>query len=158
MARSRVKTAAGALTALGMFVAAFIGGWEGKRNQAYQDIVGVWTVCYGETRGVERGDRYTDEQCLVMLGEGVAEFEQGVRRCLVNPDAIPSKSYAAILSLSYNIGIGAFCKSSVARRINAGDLRGGCDAILAWNKAGGRVVQGLVNRRKAEHALCLEGV
>ncbi|MEO3997168.1 lysozyme [Mesorhizobium sp. CAU 1732] len=154
---SKIKTAAGALTALGILAAAFVGGWEGKRNAAYQDIVGVWTVCYGETRGVKRGDRYTDAECTAMLGQGLAEFETGMRKCLKAPDAIPGKSYAMFLSLSYNIGTGAFCRSTVARRANAGDIVGACNAIPLWNKAGGRVVKGLVNRRAAEQRICLEG-
>ena len=156
--KTRLKTAAGALGALGLLATAFIGGWEGKRNVAYQDIVGVWTVCYGETRGVERGDRFTDAQCLEMLGNGVVEFEQGVRACLKAPDAIPDKPYAMMVSLAYNIGTGAFCGSTVARRANAGDIKGACEAFTMWVKAGGRTVQGLVNRRNAEKAICLEGV
>lgn len=155
---SRLKKAGGALTALGLFVAAFVGGWEGKRNLAYPDIVGVWTVCYGETRGVKRGDRYSDDECLTMLGEGVAEFETGMRACLKAPDAIPPKPYAMFLSLSYNIGTGAFCRSTVARRANAGDIRGACNAIPLFNRAGGKVVKGLVNRRAAEQRVCLEGI
>lgn len=158
MAKSRLvrRTAIGA-AGLGALVTAFVGGWEGKRNVAYRDIVGVPTVCYGETRGVKMGDRYTDEQCLTMLGDGLREFEQGVRKCLTAPDAIPDKPYAMFLSLSWNIGAGAFCKSTVARKANAGDLKGACDAMLAWNKAGGRVVKGLVNRRAEERRICLGG-
>lgn len=147
----------GALTALGLLAASFVGGWEGKRNVAYPDIVGVWTVCYGETRGVKRGDRYTDDQCTAMLGNGLVEFEEGMRACLKAPDAIPAKPYAMFLSLSYNIGTGAFCRSTVARRANAGDIVGACNAIPMWNKAGGRVVRGLVNRRAEEQRVCLEG-
>lgn len=156
--KSRFKTAAGVLTALGMLVTGFVGGWEGKRNVAYQDIVGVWTACYGETRGIKPGDRFTDDQCTEMLGNGVVEFEQDVRACLKAPDAIPAKPYAMMVSLAYNIGPRAFCSSTVARRANAGDIRGACEAITMWVKAGGRTIQGLVNRRNAERAVCLEGV
>lgn len=154
---SRLKTVAGALTALGLMTASFIGGWEGKSNTAYQDIVGVWTACYGETRGIERGDQFTDAQCIEMLGQGVVDFERGIRACLTEPDSIPDKPYAMFVSLSYNIGVRAFCGSTVARRANAGDIVGACNAIPMWNKAGGKVVQGLVNRRAAERAICLEG-
>lgn len=155
---SRLKTIGGGLTALGLLTATFIGGWEGKRNLAYQDLVGVWTVCYGETRGVERGDYFTDAQCVEMLGNGVVDFERRVRQCLKAPDAIPDKPYAMMVSLAYNIGTGAFCGSTVARRANAGDIKGACEAFTMWVKAGGRTVQGLVNRRNAERAKCLEGV
>jgi lysozyme len=155
---SRLKKAGLGLTAAGALAVAFVGGWEGMRLKAYRDIVGVPTVCFGETRGVKMGDQYTAEQCRAMLGDGLAEFEAGIRRCLVAPDKIPDKPYVAFVSLSYNIGQKAFCGSTVARRANSGDLRGACEAITAWNKAGGRVVQGLVNRRAAERKMCLEGL
>lgn len=151
---SRLKKS-GALMAAAV---ALIGGWEGLRTVAYRDVVGIPTVCFGETRGVKMGDRYSVDECKAMLGDGLAEFEQGMRKCLKAPDQIPAKSYVSFLSLSYNIGTGAFCGSTVARRANAGDVRGACNAIPMWNKAGGRVVQGLVNRRKDEHRICIEGL
>lgn len=154
--RSRIK-AKGTLTAVGMLLVGFVGGWEGKRNNAYLDIVGVPTVCYGETRGVKLGDRYTDEECKAMLGDGLDEFAAGVNKCLTDPSKVPDKTYAAFVSLAYNIGQGAFCRSTVARKANANDFIGACNAIPAWNKAGGKVVKGLVNRRKEEQKLCLEG-
>lgn len=102
--------------------------------------------------------RYTLEECRVMLGDGLVEFERGMRACLRSPDTIPAKSYVAFLSLSYNIGSRAFCGSTVARRANAGDIRGACDAIRMWDRAGGKIVQGLVNRRADERRICLQGV
>lgn len=155
---SRLKKTGVGLTVAGSLAVGLVGAWEGLRTTAYRDVVGIPTVCFGETRGVKMGDKYTVDECKAMLGDALAEFETGMRRCLTNPDKIPDKPYVAFLSLSYNIGTGAFCKSTVARKANAGDLRGACDAILAWNKAGGRVIQGLVNRRKDERKLCLEGV
>ena len=137
-------------------IVAFVGGWEGKRTVAYQDIVGVWTACYGETRGIEKGDTFTDEECDAMLGQGIVEFADGVDKCLVVQ--VPDLTYGAFVSLAYNIGTGAFCRSTLVRRANEGRLRDACDQILVWNKAGGRVVQGLVNRRKAEHEMCLKGL
>lgn len=137
---------------------ALVGTWEGLRTVAYRDVVGIPTVCFGETRGVKMGDRYSVDECKVMLGDALVEFETGMRRCLKAPDTIPAQSYVAFLSLSYNIGTTAFCGSTVARRVNAGDIRGACEAIPAWNKAGGRVVQGLVNRRAEERTVCLKGV
>lgn len=160
MPKTRLKTAvAGTLTALGLLTAGFVGGWEGKRNTAYWDSIGkVWTVCYGETRNIRKGMHFTNEQCAEMLGDGLVEFEAGIRPCFKDPDAIPDKAYAASLSLAWNIGQGAFCRSTVIRRFNDGNYRGACDAFLAWNKAGGRIVKGLVNRRNAERALCLDGI
>ena len=137
---------------------ALVGAWEGLRTVAYRDVIGVPTVCFGETRGVKMGDKYTVEQCKVMLGDALVEFEAGMRRCITSPDRIPDGPYTAFLSLSYNIGTGAFCKSTLVRKLNAGDLRGACDQILKWNRAGGRVIKGLTNRRKEEHQICLRGV
>lgn len=154
---SRLKKT-GAFTAAGLIAVGLVGGFEGLRTKAYRDSVGVPTVCFGETRGVKMGDTHTAAECKAMLGNALVEFEAGMRRCLVNPDKIPDKTYVAFLSLSYNIGTGAFCKSTVVRRANAGELNGACNAILAFNKAGGRVLPGLDRRRKEERALCLEGV
>lgn len=153
---SRLKKSAALMAA----AVALVGAWEGLRTVAYQDRLagGIPTVCFGETRGVKLGDRYTVEECKIMLGDGLVEFEAGMRKCLKAPDTVPDKPYVAFLSLSYNIGVGAFCRSSIARKANAGDLRGACNAITLYNRAGGRVVQGLVNRRAAERKLCLEGL
>ncbi|WP_417681651.1 lysozyme [Roseibium sp.] len=137
---------------------AFVGAWEGLRMTAYRDIVGVPTVCYGETRGVRLGDRHSKADCDAMLLASLRRHEAGMRRCLKAPDRIPEKSYIAFVSLAYNIGVGAFCRSTAARRLNAGDVRGACDAATWFNKAGGRRIKGLVNRRAAEHDLCIEGL
>lgn len=142
-------------------ITAFIGGWEGKSNVAYRDIAGVATACFGETRGIKMGMRFTDDQCEEMLGAGIADFAAGVDRCLTNP-RVPDLTYGAFVSLSYNIGVGAFCNSTLLRRANENKLRAACDQILVWDKA--RIngvlqpVRGLTNRRKAEHAMCLEGL
>lgn len=155
---TRLVGAAGALTAVGILCVAVVAKHEGLRTAAYRDPVGIPTVCFGETRGVKMGDKYTVAQCKDMLGKRLMEFEDGVERCIKNPAAIPDKSWVVFISFAYNVGTGAFCKSSVARKANAGDLRGACDALLAWTKAGGRTLKGLVTRRQQERKLCLEGL
>lgn len=143
-----------------------VGAWEGLRTKVYRDAVGVPTICYGETRGITmKTGRKTVEQCKEMLGDGLVDFERGIRKCLKAPDRIPDKSYVAFISLAYNIGQRGFCRSSVARYANKyadtgnlGELTKACHRIKAFNKAGGRVLSGLVRRRKEEHKLCLEGV
>lgn len=154
---SRLKKA-GALTAAGALAVGLIGGFEGLRLKSYPDVVHVWTVCYGETRGVKPGMKFTKPECDAKLAAALVDFETGMRACLKAPDSIPDKPYVAFLSLSYNIGTHAFCGSTVARQANAGNLRAACNAMTAWNKAGGRVVSGLTARRAQERALCLEGV
>jgi lysozyme len=158
MAASRLRRAGIAAAALLALAVSFIGGKEGLELVAYRDIVGVPTVCFGETRGVHMGDRYTIEECRTMLGDGLEEFATGMEACLRAPDTLPGKSYVAFLSAAYNIGRKAFCGSSMARRWNAGNLAGACDALLLWNKAAGKVIAGLTRRRQEERALCLEGL
>ena len=156
---SRLRNGAlGAATALGLLAVGVTGNYEGLRLYAYQDVIGVWTACYGETKGIKPGMKFTRAECNVMFLDGLARHEAGMRVCLKEPDALPGKAYVAFVSVTYNIGVGAWCKSSMARLANAGNLRGACDALLAWNKAGGRVIKGLTKRREAERALCLEGL
>ena len=157
--KSRLIGAAGAITALGALTVQHTGAWEGLRLVAYQDVVGVWTACYGETKNIKPGMKFTKDQCNIMFIDRLQEFETNMRACLNDPDGIPGKSYVAFLSLSYNIGSHAFCHSTAARRANAGNIEGACHAIRSWNKAGRplRVVKGLDNRRRDEEKLCLEG-
>lgn len=138
-----------------------IARWEGKRNHAYQDIVGVWTVCYGHTKTAHRGQYKTDRECRSMLVEEIFEYREGYHVAL----SASTKRYrltplrdAAYTSLCYNVGVRGCSRSTAVRRLNRGDVAGGCKALTWWNKAGGRVVRGLVNRRAAEERYCLAGV
>lgn len=139
-------------------VSPFVAGWEsgGKpRLEAYRDIVGVWTICDGETLGVKPGMVETVEGCEARRYDALLRHADPVLACTPDLRGRPNQ-LAAGISLAYNIGTGAYCGSTVARRFNARDWRGACDAFLMWNKAGGRVVRGLVNRREAERRLCLK--
>lgn len=142
-------------TAAAAALIALVGQWEGKRNDPYQDIVGVWTVCYGETRVQMR--RYSDTECKEMLADGLNDFAKPV--LARNPELKdrPNQLVAAV-SLSYNIGMRNYVRSTVAKRFAAGNYRGACDAILLWNRAGGRVVKGLQRRREHERQICLKGL
>lgn len=154
--RSRkAKAGAAGVAALALTIS-FVGTWEGLKLSAYRDVVGVPTVCYGETLGVSLGDRYTKEQCDSMLVRRLSEFERGVSSCIQTWDELPVKTKISIVSWSYNVGVGGACKSTAVKRFNAGQFRSGCDAMKWWNKAGGRKIQGLVNRRASEHKLCVE--
>jgi GH24 family phage-related lysozyme (muramidase) len=151
-ARIGRRALGGALVALVLAASPFVAGWEGLRTQAYQDVIGVWTVCYGETKGVERGDAYSTDECKAMLERELRGYAVELGKCLKAP--LPEGAAVAFLSWSYNVGTGAACKSTAVRKANAGDLFGACDELLRWTRAGGRVVPGLVNRRTAEHGLC----
>lgn len=132
-----------------------IARWEGRSLDPYKDIVGVWTVCDGETRVQMR--RYTHAECDAMTRKAAGAFAAKVLACTPTLRDRPQQ-LAAATSLAYNIGADAYCRSTVARRFNAGDLRGACNAFGAWVYAGGRRVQGLVNRRADETKLCLTGL
>lgn len=147
----------GAFVALALAIATpTVERWEGTRIAPYRDIVGIWTVCTGETRVAMR--RYTPAECDAMLRRALeSDYAPAV---LAAVPALRNRPHqlAASISLSYNIGKAAFARSTVARRFKAGDWRGGCEAFLMWNRAGGRVVPGLTLRRQAERALCLTGL
>ena len=104
------------------------------------------------------GVRHTEAECDAMLLGSLKRHEAGMRKCLDRPDEIPAKSYVAFVSLTYNIGTTAFCRSTAAKRLNKGDVRGACKAATWFKKAGGRTIPGLVSRHAAEFRLCLEGV
>lgn len=138
-----------------------IARWEGLETTAYQDIVGVWTVCYGETRGVKPGDTYTADECKEMLAWRVVGYHMGWLVYLndeTRKTRLHAAREAAFTSLAYNVGIAGAGKSTATRRLNAGNVAGACQAIGWWNRAGGRVVRGLVNRRTEEVVLCMRGL
>ena len=128
--------------------------FEGKSNDPYQDIVGVWTVCYGETQGQMK--HYTDDECRDKLARGLLRYALPVQQCAGLEDH-PNQLVAAS-SLAYNIGTKGFCNSTAAKRFKAHDYKGGCAAMLAWNRAGGKIVRGLDNRRRQEYKICMTGL
>lgn len=135
--------------------------WEGCRLKAYQDSVGVWTIGYGLTSAaglvkVTPGMVITQQQADDYLVAALVKYEAAVTKALKR--APNSNQFSAMVSLCYNIGPGAFAKSSIARLFNEGDIDGAAEAFLLYNKAGGKVLKGLVDRRKAERSLFLAGV
>lgn len=135
-----------------------VGGFEGLRQAAYPDPATKgppWTICYGETKGVQPGDWRTVEECKVMLVERLGEFADGVERCTTA--RLPDGRLIALTSFAYNVGIRAACRSSVVRLINEGKTREGCDALLLYNRAAGIVFPGLTRRREKEREWCLRG-
>ncbi|WP_322889299.1 MULTISPECIES: lysozyme [unclassified Yoonia] len=138
----------------------FVGKWEGLSLTAYRDIVGVLTVCYGETKGVRVGDSYTRAECDAMLARELLSYRRALHPA-ITPEAraahLAPLRDVAFVSLAYNVGVSAASGSTAVRRLNAGDITGACEALTWWNKAGGRVIRGLVNRRTEEQALCLAG-
>lgn len=132
--------------------------WEGREHVPYKDIVGIWTVCDGDTKNVTPGKVQTDAQCDERLERQLIAHAKPVMECVPGLTRNRPNQLAAATSLAYNIGTGAFCRSTVARRFNAGQWRAGCDAFLMWDKAGGRKIRGLTRRREAERKICLRGL
>lgn len=128
---------------------------EGQRNQAYRDIVGVLTVCSGHTgKDIVAKKVYTDAECKAITKADAQKAADGVLK--TSPQLLWHPiQLASAISFSYNVGTGTYANSTVARLFNEGDFVGACNFLPRYNKAGGKVVQGLINRRALEQSLCL---
>lgn len=150
------------VAALGI-VTPFIYRHEGEKLAAYKDPVGIWTICQGETENVTPGMRLTKQECDDLTRKRLKQFMaqvSGMIKAHVTPEIL-----AAHTSFAYNIGVGGYSRSQALKKTNAGDLRGGCLAMLNWYTAGGRDCRikesncyGLITRRNQEVALCLSGL
>ena len=144
------------IAALSLSAAALVGiaTHEAYRGDAYIPVKGdVPTIGFGTTGGVKMGDKTTPERALVRLLADANQYEQAVKSCVTVP--LYQHEYDAYLSLTYNIGPGAFCSSTLVRKVNAQDYAGACGEILRWNRAGGRVLPGLTKRRQEEYNRCI---
>jgi lysozyme len=133
---------------------------EGKRLKAYKDSVGVWTIGVGHTSmagppKVKAGMTITDAESDAIFARDLVKYENAVNKAVKVP--LTQNQFDALTSLCFNIGPTAFAKSTLVRKLNAGDIQGAANAFLSWNKAGGKVIPGLVTRRKAERAQFLSG-
>lgn len=126
--------------------------FEGCRLAAYRDIVGIWTIGYGETLGVREGMVWTQAQANHVLRQRVGQFMLATLKRCPALHLEPAERTVACTSLAYNIGVGAFGASSVSRKTMRQDFAGAANSFLLWNKAGGRVVRGLTIRRTLERA------
>lgn len=127
---------------------------EGYRDAAYMPTPNdVPTIGFGTTAGVRMGDRITPERALVRLLADASKFEQAVKKCA--PVPMFDHEFQAYVSLTYNIGEGAFCRSTLAKRLVAGDYEGACREILRWDKQAGRPLPGLTRRRQIEYRQCI---
>ncbi len=127
--------------------------FEGFRAEAYRDPVGIWTIGYGFTRGVEPGDRMTQRQADERLQAELAAYEDGVERA--TEGKVTQAQFDALVSFAWNVGIKGMAGSSVIKAHKRGDHQAAARAFALWNKAGGKVWPGLTRRRAAEAALYL---
>jgi lysozyme len=129
--------------------------FEGCRLKAYQDVRGVWTVGWGCTGSdIDAGTAWTQEQADTELEKRVAYVQHVVEAMLDVP--INDNQKAALVSFAYNLGLHAFERSSLRKKLNAGDIEGAAAEFGKWSYAAGRVVPGLFSRRMAERKLFLE--
>ena len=136
-----------------------IKSFEGCSLKAYKCPAGIWTIGYGTTAAAgvgvipHEGMTITQAQADHYLNITLENFATEVMKMLTR--AATQNEFGAFVSLAYNIGLGAFKKSSALRYFNAGDHAKAADAILMWNKASGKVLAGLTRRRIAERDLFL---
>jgi lysozyme len=132
--------------------------FEGLKLRAYDDGNGVWTIGYGTTRypngkRVSEGDRCTLEQAKAYMQHDLKIFERAVNSSVKVP--LKQNQFDALVSLTYNIGVGAFKNSTLLKKLNLGDYKDAANQFDVWVNAGGKRLQGLVNRRAIEKKLFL---
>ncbi|MGA4664424.1 lysozyme [Enterobacter ludwigii] len=137
---------------------ALIKQFEGCKLTAYQDSVGVWTIGYGWTQPVDgkpirAGMTIKQETAERLLKTGLVSYESDVSRLV--KVGLTQGQFDALVSFTYNLGARSLSTSTLLRKLNAEDYAGAADEFLRWNKAGGKVLNGLTRRREAERALFL---
>ena len=148
----KTKVAGGVLAA----AVSIIGLWEGRSLVAYVDPVGIPTICDGYTHGVQLGDVATPQQCDALTAQ-----EAGKALSVVDgsvPAQLPDGVRIALTSFVYNVGPGSYLRSTLLRKLRAGDYVGACNELPRWVYAGGRKLRGLERRRQAEREICLSGL
>jgi lysozyme len=128
---------------------------EGYRDTAYTPVPGDRpTLGFGDAQGVKLGDRTDPVRALIRLNAQADTFQREMRSC-IGDVPLHQHEWDAFVSLTFNIGSGAFCRSTLVRELKAGNYRAACDQILRWNRFQGKPLAGLTKRRAAEHAQCL---
>lgn len=148
----KILAAAGA-GVIGLSVA-MITHFEGVKHEPYYDVVGVLTVCAGHTGGdIIKNKTYTQRECDTLLEKDLTIVANAVNPLI--KVSIPDHTRAALYSFTYNVGTGAFSRSTLLKKLNAGDQNGACNELLRWVYAGGKQWKGLITRREIEEAICL---
>lgn len=139
--------------------ATFIHSFEGLRLEAYKAVPTekYWTIGFGHYGSdVKQGQKISKAEADALFINDIARYEKGVEDAITKP--MNQNEFDAMVSLCYNIGVGAFSKSTLAELFNKGDKEGASEQFDRWNKSGGRVLKGLVTRRSKEKALFLKPV
>lgn len=127
---------------------------EGYTDRAVIPVPGdVPTIGFGTTEGVKMGDVTTPPKALARALQDVGRYEGALRACVMVP--LHQYEYDAYVSLAYNIGSPAFCRSTLVRKLNDGDYPGACLEILRWDRFKGQPLRGLTIRREREYRQCI---
>jgi lysozyme len=130
---------------------------EGVRQKPYKCPAGLWTVGVGHLIGDGKtlpdswNKTFTLDEVYDILAKDVARFERGVSKYITI--ALRQNEFDALVSFSFNLGLGVLQRSTLRQALNRGDKEGAITSLLKYNKAGGKVLKGLDNRRKDEAAL-----
>lgn len=137
----------------------FIKSFEGLELEAYQDIAGIWTIGYGHTETAKEGMVISEAQAEELLRADLDRFEKGVLNHL--KWAPKQHRFDALVSFAFNVGLAGFARSTALKRLNAGNIDAGADALLWWDKAKvngvHKRIKGLTRRRQQERELFLHG-
>ena len=128
---------------------------EGYREAAYIPVDGDRrTIGFGDAQDVKPGQRTDPVRALIRLNAQADTFQQAMRSC-IGDVPLHQHEWDAYVSLTFNIGSGAFCKSTLVQKLRAGDYAGACAQILRWDRFQGKPLAGLTKRRAQEHAQCV---
>lgn len=128
---------------------------EGYKDTAYIPVKGdVPTIGFGDTHGVKPGDKTDPIRALIKLGQHTENFQRQLREC-IGDVPMHQHEWDAIVSWAYNVGPQAACKSTLVRKLKAGDYAGACAELLRWDKFQGKPLPGLTKRRQDEHRQCM---
>lgn len=139
---------------------ALVAGFEGTKYVAYQDPVGIWTICNGATKGVKQGDTATPKECQDRLIVELLEHAKPLERI---PHKLPDHVIVAWADFCYNVGVGACSNSTGYKMLERGDINGACAQLLRWRYTAGvdcfldtnaKVCGGIKKRRQLEYKLC----
>lgn len=133
--------------------AGFISSFEGCRLSAYKCSAGVWTIGFGHTEDVKDGDTCTEEQAKAWLIDDIRETQTLLAHYVNVP--VTLNEFISLVSLAFNVGVGALIRSKLLRKLNSDDRVGAAKEFLDFDLANGKRVAGLTRRRQAEHDLFL---
>ena len=154
---AKQKAAAFGISTFTVALMSFVALWEGDERTAYADKLAynVPTVCNGHTGPEVRvGDVWSKEQCDAILVKNLEKHGTGLLKCVTVP--LNQHQFDALSSWTFNVGVSAACSSTLVKLLNQKQYAQACQQLMRWNRAGGREVRGLTNRRIAEMNLCLK--